>query len=80
MSQKIKAVFHDGAFVPQQPCDLPEGSEVELIVEGPLTLPPTEKDPEERKRLLRAMIERMKTNPIPADAPRFSRDELHERR
>jgi len=80
MSQRIKAVFHDGAFIPEQPCDLPEGSEVELIVERPLSLPPTEKDPEARKRIMKAMIERMKQNPIPADAPRFSRDELHERR
>jgi len=40
MSQRIKAVFHDGAFVPKQPCALPEGSEVELTVEGPLFIPP----------------------------------------
>ena len=79
MSQRIKAVFQDGAFVPEEPCDLPDGSQVELIVEGPLSLPPAEKDPEERKRILKAMIERMKQNPIPADAPRFSRDDLHER-
>jgi predicted DNA-binding antitoxin AbrB/MazE fold protein len=80
MSQKIKAVFKKGAFIPEQDCGLPDGSEVELIIEGPRTLTPEVKDPEERKRILKAMIERMKQNPIPADAPRFSRDELHERR
>lgn len=26
------------------------------------------------------LIERMKANPIPANAPRFTREELHERR
>lgn len=80
MSQRIKAVFQNGAFIPEQDCGLPDGSEVELIIESTLTLPPAVKDPEERKRILKAMIERMKQNPIPADAPRFSRDELHERR
>lgn len=80
MSQRIRAIFHHGTFVPQQTCELPEGSEVELVVERPHIVPPAEKDPEERKRILKTMIERMKQNPIPADAPRFSRDELHERR
>jgi hypothetical protein len=38
-------------------------------------------DPEERKRVLREVVERMKANPIPEGAPRrFTRDELHERR
>jgi hypothetical protein len=34
----------------------------------------------ERARLLQGLLERMKANPIPADAPRFTREELHERR
>jgi predicted DNA-binding antitoxin AbrB/MazE fold protein len=80
MSQRIKAVFQNGKFIPQQSCDLPDGSEVELIVENPRVIRPEEKDPAEKRRILKAMIERMKQNPIPADAPRFSRDELHERR
>lgn len=80
MSRRIRAIFQSGAFIPEQDCGLPDGSEVELIIESTLTLAPAVKDPEERKRILRAMIERMKQNPIPADAPRFSRDELHERR
>ena len=80
MSQRIKAVFQNGRFIPRESCNLPDGSEVELIVEGPRVLPPEVKDPEERRRIVKAMIERMKENPMPADAPRFSRDELHERR
>lgn len=80
MSQKIKAVFHDGAFVPQQPCNFPEGSEVELIVERPNVLPPEENDPEERKRILKELVEDIRRNPFPENAPRFTREEMHERR
>ena len=80
MSQIIKAVFHNGAFVPQQPCNLPEGAEVELIVHRPHILPPQEPDPEERKRIIKRMLERIEQNPIPVDSPHFTREELHERR
>ena len=80
MSNRIKATFHDGAFIPQQPFDLPEGAQVELVIEGPTVTPPEVSDPEERRQILNAMVDRMIQNPIPADAPRFSREELHERR
>ena len=76
MAQSLKAVYRNGAFIPQTPCDLPEGTEVRLIVEHAQLLPPGETDPEERKRILKRMVERMKANPIPADAPRFTREEL----
>lgn len=80
MVQSLKAIYRNGAFIPQTPCDLPEGAEVRLIIENPNLLPPGEKDPAERKRILERMVKRMKDNPIPADAPRFTREELHERR
>jgi predicted DNA-binding antitoxin AbrB/MazE fold protein len=80
MSQRVRAVYQNGAFIPQEPCDLPENSEVELIIENPHIIPPTVTDPEERKRILKRMVERMRANPIPANAPRFTREELHERR
>ena len=80
MSQRLKAIYQNGAFIPQAPCDLPENSEVELIIESPRVLPPTITDLEERKRILRELIQNMRDNPIPADAPRFTREELHERR
>ncbi|OLE51955.1 MAG: DUF104 domain-containing protein [Acidobacteria bacterium 13_1_20CM_3_53_8] len=80
MVQRLKAIYQGGAFIPQAPCDLPENSEVELIIEGPSILPPTVTDPEERKRILEELIQNMRDNPIPADAPaRFTREELHER-
>lgn len=80
MSQRIKAVFHDGTFVPHQPCDFPEGTEFELILERPNILPPQEKDPEERKRILKELVQDMRQNPFPENAPRFTREEMHERR
>lgn len=80
MSQRVRAVFQDGVFVPQQPCDLPEGSEVQLTVEDPYTIPPAITDPVERAALLKELVRSMRENPIPANAPRFTRDELHERR
>jgi predicted DNA-binding antitoxin AbrB/MazE fold protein len=80
MSDKLKAIFNHGAFVPQEPVNLPEGSEVELIVQGPFVVPPIVKNSEEQKRIVRSVVQRMKQNPIPAGAPRLRREELHERR
>jgi predicted DNA-binding antitoxin AbrB/MazE fold protein len=80
MSQRLKAIYREGAFVPQMPCDLPEGAEVELTIHEASTLPPKVTDPEERKRIMSELIQNMLDNPIPADAPRFTREELHERR
>ena len=81
MAQRLKAIYQNGAFIPQSPCDLPENSEVDLVIERPHVLPPLVTDPEERKRILAQLVERMRSNPIPAEAPlRFTREELHERR
>ena len=79
MSQRIKAVYRGGAFVPKTPCDLPEDAEVELTVGDPYLLPPEEKDPKKRAEILKRVVESMLKNPLPPDAPRFTRDELHER-
>jgi hypothetical protein len=67
-------------FIAQEFCDLPEGSEVELIIQGPAVLPPEVKGSEEKERILRMTVERMQQNPIPARAPRLTREALHERR
>jgi len=80
MIQQVRAIYRKGTFVLQEPIVLPEESEVELIVQGPLVLPPRITDPLERERLWRDIFERMDQNPIPADAPRFTREQLHERR
>jgi hypothetical protein len=80
MNYRTKAVYRGGAFVPETRCDLPEEAEVDLLVQGPQLVPPAVTDREQRARVLRQVTERMKRNPIPAEAPRFTRDELHERR
>ena len=74
-------LYRDGAFTPQTPCDLSEGAEVELTILKSRVGPPEVADPEDRNRILERMVERMRANPIAADAPRrFTREELHERR
>jgi predicted DNA-binding antitoxin AbrB/MazE fold protein len=80
MFETIRAIYRNGAFCPQTPCDLPEGSEVDLLIRGPAIMRPQITDEEERRRILQQIVDRMQNNPIPADAPRFSREELHERR
>ena len=71
MTYRTKAIYRGGAFLPKTQCDLPEDAEVDLLVQGPLAIPPAITDPQQRARLLRQITERMKRNPIPAAAPRF---------
>ena len=79
MSKSVKAVYRRGAFIPKAPCHLPEDSEVELIVQGPVVTPPEIVDPEERANILSNLVARMKQNVLPQAAPRFTRESLHER-
>jgi predicted DNA-binding antitoxin AbrB/MazE fold protein len=80
MSVLVKATFEHGAFVPEGPCDLPEGTRVLLAIQQEMLVqPPEVTTPEERARILENVVERMKRNPLPSNAPRFSRDEMHER-
>jgi hypothetical protein len=80
MAQRLKAIFQNGAFVPQTPCNLPENLEVDLVIESPCVLPPLVTDPDERKRIMEELVQNMRDNPIPENAPHFTREELHERR
>jgi predicted DNA-binding antitoxin AbrB/MazE fold protein len=80
MSRRLKAVYHRGVFVPQQPCDVAEGSEVELIIQGPSILSPEVRETEAQQHILKMVVERMRQNPLPANAPRLTREALHERR
>jgi len=79
MGQTIKAIYEKGHFIPHEPCDVPEGAEVELILQGPALLPPQVSDEKERARILQEMVGRMRKNPIPEGASRLTREELHER-
>ena len=78
--KRVRAVYRSGTFVLQEPCDVPEGSEVALVVQIPRVLVPELTDPLERERLLEVIAERMRQNPLPTEAPRFTREDLHERR
>ena len=48
MSDLVKAIFEHGAFVPETPCDLPEGTRVVLAIQPVgLVQPPEVNAPEE---------------------------------
>lgn len=79
MAQRLKAIYRKGAFHPRESCDLPDGSEVELIIQGPFVLPPDVKEGKEQKDILKRVIENMQGNLIPVGAPPLTRESLHER-
>ena len=79
MVRRLKAIYSGNALIPREACDLPEGAIVDLVVEGLALEPPVIADPQERSRTLKAVVERMRRNPLPADAPRLTRDQMHER-
>jgi hypothetical protein len=79
MTYRMKAVYRGGTFVLETRCELPENAEVDLLVQGPLRTASTVTNPEKRASVLRRITDRMRQNPIPANAPRFTRYELHER-
>ena len=89
MLEIVEAVYKNGAFVPEKAFDFPEGARVKIVIETAVQnsekksniQEPTITDPEERKKALAQLVENMKSNPIPPEAPRkFTREELHERR
>lgn len=83
MSITLKAIYKDGAFVPVangEKLNVPEDTEVELTVHDPRVLPATAKNDEERERAWRALLASWDAYPLRADAPRLTRDEMHERR
>ena len=81
MIRRIAATFKNGTFVPDEVCDLPENTRVQVIIPRTKSIPPKVTDPDERRAILEKVVESMKSNPIPESAPRrFTREELHERR
>ena len=82
MSLRLKAIYKDGAFVPISNGDklnVSENAEVEITVHDPYVLPTATSD-EERERALRELFASWDAHPLRADAPRLTRDEMHERR
>ncbi|MEG3435606.1 antitoxin family protein [Pannus brasiliensis CCIBt3594] len=80
MFQVLKASYSNGTFVLRSPCELPEGTEVELLIQSPAVVSPPITDVEVKKQFLKSLVERMRQNPIPSNTPRLTRDMLHERR
>lgn len=82
MQQVIKTTYRNGVFVPHTPVDLPDGMEIEIVMENKEEVSTLKQamGEEEKERLLRKLVENMQSNPIPMDAPRFTREELYERR
>lgn len=78
---RVEVTLGEVVALPEQMAEgEPEPNGERPRVQGPHIIPPSITDPEERARRLKALVERMENNPIPADAPRYTRDELHERR
>ena len=80
MPQALKAIYRNGTFILQTSCDLPEGAEVELLIQSPQVVSPPISDPATKQRFLKELIDRMQQNPIPLNAPRLTREMLYERR
>lgn len=80
MIQRVKAIYRDGTFVPEESVELPDGAEVNLLVEAHSIIPPPVADPDERHRILNDLVDRMQLRTMMPTAPRPTRDELHERR
>lgn len=79
MSQALKAIYRNGAFILQTAFELPEGTEVELLIQSAQVVSPPISDLETKQQFLKSLVERMQHNPIPLNAPRFTREMLHER-
>jgi hypothetical protein len=83
MSNRLRVIYTGGAFVPVSPVEnlnVPENAEVEITVHNPYLLPPEITDPEKRAAVQREVAQNMKANSFTGDPPRFTREELHERR
>jgi len=80
MPPTLKAVYRNGTFILETACNLPEGSEVELLIQSSSIVSPLISDVESKQRFLKSLVLRMQQNPIPLNAPRFTREMLHEGR
>ncbi|QEI42681.1 hypothetical protein BMF77_03292 [Dolichospermum sp. UHCC 0315A] len=79
MPPTLKAIYRNGTFTLETACNLPEGSEVELLIQSNSVVSPPISDVESKQRFLNLLISRMQQNPIPLNAPHFTREMLHER-
>ncbi|MBS9384712.1 MAG: antitoxin family protein [Dolichospermum sp. BR01] len=80
MPPTLKAVYRNGTFILETACNLPEGSEVELLIQSSSIVSPPISDVESKQHFLKSLISRMQQNPIPLNTPHFTLEMLHERR
>lgn len=83
MSVRLKAIYRDGTFVPLtngEKLNVAENAEVELTLHDPYVLPATATSDAERERAVRELFASWDAHPLRGDAPRLTRDEMHERR
>ena len=76
LNRSVKVTYRDGAFHPDEPCDLPDGFKTTITL---TSVPPLLTDPEERKQSVQRLLERLKRTPIVGDPPKFTREDLHDR-
>lgn len=62
MTQKFKAIYRNGAFIPQGDCHLPNNAEVELTIIHEQNFYLDIIDPEARKQISNALVRRMQQN------------------
>jgi predicted DNA-binding antitoxin AbrB/MazE fold protein len=75
----VEAVFENGAFRPASPVSLPEGARVRLSIEKTRDEDAEMLTTEQRRGIRRQVVERMRRNPLPEDAPQFRRDDIYDR-
>jgi hypothetical protein len=80
MSQVLKVVYRNNTSALNLTFELPEKTEVELLIQAPKVVEPPISNLEAKRQFLKSLIERMQQNPIPMNAPRFMREMLYERR
>ena len=76
----FSATYRDGAFHPDEPCDLPEGTRVTVGESLNGVYPPLEPDPAERRRIAREIAQDMLNNPLHFSGEKLTREQMHERR
>jgi predicted DNA-binding antitoxin AbrB/MazE fold protein len=78
MTEKLRAIYRDGAFIPQVPCQLPENAEVELTVQRHQSMTPEVMDSEARKQILHLLLQRMRQTTLMGHSRHFSQDNFSE--
>ncbi|MGK7939474.1 MAG: antitoxin AF2212-like protein [Crocosphaera sp.] len=64
MLKKVKATYHNGTFIPNTPCYLPNNTEVELMIDVNSESAHNVVDRETRKEILDALLTRMRQSSL----------------